>query len=140
MTERVRDFMTIDPITVAQSASVREAARAMRDSDVGDVIVLDDSQQLCGIVTDRDLAIRVIAEGMDPAETNLAEICSRQVEALSPVDEVGDAIKLMRRKAIRRLPILEDGKPVGIVSLGDLAATLDPDSPLADISTAPPNR
>lgn len=139
MAQSIRDVMTTEPITIPQSASVQDAAQAMRDSDIGDVIVLDDSQQMCGIVTDRDIAIRSVAEGKDPRETLLGAICSREVHSLSPEDSVGDAVRLMTESAIRRLPIVEDGRPVGIVSLGDLAVTQDPESGLADISSAPAN-
>lgn len=111
----------------------------MRDQDIGDVIVLDDSQELFGVVTDRDLAVRLIAEGRDPAGVTIGEVCSRDLQTLSVDDSVGDAVRLMSEKAIRRLPVIEDGRPVGIVSLGDLAATQDPESALADISAAPPN-
>ena len=111
----------------------------MEKSHIGDVIVLDESSEVCGIVTDRDIALRVVAQGRDPAGTKLGEVCSRDLESLTPDDTVGDAVRLMTEKAIRRLPVTEGGKPVGIVSLGDLAATEDPESGLADISEAPPN-
>lgn len=139
MAQSIMEVMTTDPITIPQRASVQEAAQAMRDSDIGDVIVLDDSEQVCGIVTDRDIAVRFVAEGKDPAGTLLEEIYSRELQTLSPKDSVGDAVRLMSEKAIRRLPVVDEGKPVGIVSIGDLAATQDPDSALADISAAPPN-
>lgn len=139
MAQSIKDIMTVDPVTISQSASVQEAAQAMRDSDIGDVIVLDDSEQVCGIVTDRDLAVRFVADGKDATSTNLGEVCSRDVQVLSPEDSVGDAVRLMSGKAIRRLPVVEGGRPVGIVSIGDLAAVEDPDSALADISSAPPN-
>lgn len=139
MAQSIMEVMTTDPITIPQRASVQEAAQAMRDSDIGDVIVLDDSEQVCGIVTDRDIAVRFVAEGKNPAGTPLGEIYSRELQTLSPKDSVGDAVRLMSEKAIRRLPVVDEGKPVGIVSIGDLAATQDPDSALADISAAPPN-
>jgi signal-transduction protein with cAMP-binding, CBS, and nucleotidyltransferase domain len=139
MAQSIREVMTANPISIPQSASVQEAAQAMSDSDIGDVIVLDDDEKICGIVTDRDIATRVAAEGKDPSETLLGEICSRDVQALSPDDSVGEAVRLMSDKAVRRLPVLENGSPVGIVSLGDLAATEDPESALADISAAAPS-
>lgn len=94
---------------------------------------------MCGIVTDRDIVIRALAVGKDPSETLLGEICSRDLQTVSAEDSVGDVVRLMSEKAIRRVPVVEEGRPVGIVSLGDLAATQDPDSALADISSAPPN-
>jgi CBS domain-containing protein len=139
MAQSIRDVMSLDPITVPADAGIATAARAMKESDIGDVLVLDDSDQVCGIVTDRDIVLRVVAEGRDPSETKLGDICSRELETLTPDDTVSDAVKLMSKKAIRRLPVIEGGRPVGIVSLGDLAIDQDPDSGLADISEAPPN-
>jgi CBS domain-containing protein len=125
-------------ISMPMTSTVAEAARKMRDADIGDVIVLDDGQ-LRGIVTDRDIVIRAIADGRDPATVKLGDICSRDLTTLSPTDTVDDAVRLMRDKAIRRLPVVEQGKPVGIVSLGDLAVSQDPHSALGNISAAAPN-
>jgi CBS domain-containing protein len=135
----IRDVMTPDPRTFPQTAPVVEAARVMREADIGDVIVLDDGDEICGIVTDRDIVVRTVAEGQDPSQARLGDICTRDPATLSPEDSVGDAVRLMTDKAIRRLPIVESGKPVGIVSLGDLAVSHDPESGLADISAAPAN-
>lgn len=117
-----------------------DAARAMRDSDSADVIVVDDSEQLCGIASDRDVTIRAIAKRRDLTSTKLAEICSRQPHPPGAEDSVSDALRLMTGKAIRRLPVVQAGKLVGVVSLGDLARRpRDPEFALADISGAPPN-
>jgi signal-transduction protein with cAMP-binding, CBS, and nucleotidyltransferase domain len=137
MGQSIRGVMSTDPVVLQQEASIQEAAQAMREQDIGDVIVLDDSQQICGIVTDRDIAVRAVAQGRDPQSVTVGEICSRDLQTLSPDDDVGDAVKVMSEKAIRRLPVVDNGRPVGIVSLGDLAVTRDPDSVLADISAAP---
>jgi len=110
----------------------------MRDSDIGNVIVVDNGH-ICGIVTDRDITIRGVAEERNIARLKLADICSRELATLSPQDSVEDAVRLMREKAIRRLPVVEGGKPVGVVSLGDLAVTQDHRSALGNISAAPPN-
>jgi signal-transduction protein with cAMP-binding, CBS, and nucleotidyltransferase domain len=133
----IREVMTKDPVTCSASDPIIEAARAMRENDIGDVVVLDDSQQICGILTDRDITVKVVAEGKDVTTTTIGEFCTRDVETLTPDDTVGDAVAMMSKKAIRRLPIVENGKPVGIVSLGDLAVTQDPESVLAGISAAP---
>jgi CBS domain-containing protein len=135
----IKEVMKSDPVTIEAAAPVSEAAKAMRDADIGDVIVLDDADQVCGILTDRDIAVRLVAEGRDPTQTKLGEVCSGEVFALKPDDSVSDAVRLMSEKAVRRLPVLDGGKAVGIVSLGDLAETQDPESALADISAAPPN-
>ena len=139
MAQLVRDVMTPNPVALQAASSLVEAALAMRDFDVGNVLVLDDGQ-ICGIVTDRDIVVRGIAGGNYPATVKLGEICSRELTTLSPTDTVEDAVSLMRQKAIRRLPVVENGQPVGILSLGDLALEKDPHSALGDISAAPPNR
>ena len=139
MGDVVRDLMTTDPITVPASASVADAAKRMRDSDVGPVIVLD-GDTVCGIVTDRDITIRAVAEGKNPKTMKVGEICSKDLTTVEPSAKVDEAVRLMREKAVRRLPVVENGRPVGIVSLGDLAVEQDRDSALADISAAPPNQ
>lgn len=139
MAKYVRDLMTPKPVTLSAASTLVDAAIAMRDFDVGAVIVVDNSQ-LYGIATDRDIVVRAIANGSYPATTQLAEVCSRELTTLSPSDTVSEVVRLMRERAIRRLPVVENGQPVGIVSMGDLASEQEPDSPLADISAAPPNR
>jgi CBS domain-containing protein len=136
----VRDVMTPDPVTVRASDSIVQAARAMRDNDIGPVIVLDDNGTACGIITDRDVVVRGLAEGADPQTMTVGELCSSELFTLTPDDPVDQAVELMRQKAVRRMPVLEGQTPVGIISLGDLALQQDPDSALGDISAAPPNR
>jgi CBS domain-containing protein len=139
MAQTVGDIMTTDLVTLPATATAVEAARAMRTSDIGDVIVLEDSRML-GIVTDRDIVVRTVAEGREPASTPIGEICSRELTTVSPNTDVNDAVALMRERALRRLPVVKDGRPVGIVSLGDLAVERDRRSALGEISAAPPNR
>ena len=139
MAQLVQDVMTPNPVALEATASLVEAALAMRDFDVGAVLVLDNGQ-VRGIVTDRDIVVRAIANGNYPATVKLAEICSQELTTLSPTDSVEEAVALMRDKSIRRLPVVEHGHPVGIVSLGDLAIEKDPHSALSNISAAPPNR
>jgi CBS domain-containing protein len=138
MAQQVRELMTSNPVTLPGTASVYEAARAMRDTEIGDVIVIE-HHQVCGIITDRDIAVRVVAEGKDPATTTLADICSHALLTVKPTDSVEEALRLMRTHTIRRLPVVEEGKAVGIVSLGDLAVEREPDSVLGEISAAPPD-
>jgi CBS domain-containing protein len=139
MAQYLREIMTQHPLSLEASDSIVAAARTMRDGNVGDVVILEKGQ-IQGILTDRDIVVRALAEGRDPARTTVGEICSRELTVLSPTDSVGDAVKVMRDKAIRRLPVVEGGRPVGIVSLGDLAVERDPESALGGISAAPPNR
>jgi CBS domain-containing protein len=130
--------MQSNPICLPAITSITAAAVAMRDIGIGDVIVEEDGQ-VCGIVTDRDITVRVVAEAVYPNHVALSDICSRELTAVTPTDSVEEVVKLMSNKALRRLPVLDQGRPVGIVSLGDLAVESDPDSVLAAISAAPPN-
>ncbi len=139
MAQYLRDIMTQRPVTVQATDTVVAAARSMRDGNIGDVVVVD-NEQIQGILTDRDIVVRALAEGRDPARTTVGEICSRELTTVSPDDAIGDAEKVMRDRAIRRLPVVEGGRPVGIVSLGDLAVEKNPESTLGGISAAPPNR
>jgi CBS domain-containing protein len=138
MAQPIRELMTPNPVSMPGTASVHEAARAMRDADIGDVIVIE-HHQVCGIITDRDIAVRVVAEAKDPAATALADICSHSLLTVKSTDSVEHAVRLMRIHTVRRLPVVEEGKAVGIVSLGDLAVERDPDSVLGEISAAPPD-
>jgi CBS domain-containing protein len=138
MAQQIRELMTSNPMVLPGTASVHEAARAMRDAEIGDVIVLEHNQ-VCGIVTDRDIVVRLVAEARDPTSTPLADLCSHALVTVRPTDPIEDAVRLMRTHAIRRLPVVEGGQAVGMVSLGDLAVERDPHSALGEISAAPPN-
>src|SRR5512144_535622 len=120
MHEKVRDYMTRDPVALQATDSVEAAADAMRQRDIGNVLVLE-RDKILGIVTDRDIVVRVVAERRDPRGTKLAEVSSRELSTLSPEDSIEDAISVMQNKAVRRLPVIENGRPIGIVALGDLA-------------------
>lgn len=134
---KVRDAMTANPIEIQMDATLAEAAMAMKGADVGAMLVLEDGT-LRGIVTDRDIAIRAVAESKDPS-TKVREIVSSDLVTVAPDDDLDDTARLAREKALRRFPVVENGQPVGIVSLGDLALAQDPNSALADISAAPAN-
>lgn len=137
--ETVADVMTSDVISVASSASAYEAAELMRDHDIGDVLVMDNGS-VSGVVTDRDLVVRVLADHMDPGSTTVAEVSSDDVVSVRPDAPVSAAVQLMRDRAVRRLPVIgDDGQVQGMLSIGDLAVSEDPTSALADISAAPPN-
>ncbi len=138
MAQSIREVMTKDPITLPADRPVIEAARCMRDRDIGDVIVTE-GDRIIGILTDRDIVVRVVAEGRDPATTTLGEVATGSLATVSPDDSVDDAVRLIREHNVRRLPVVENGRPVGVVTIGDLAMDLDRRSALADISAAPPN-
>jgi CBS domain-containing protein len=136
MAELVRDIMTPDPVALPADTPVHQAAIAMRDQDIGDVLVVD-GDQLHGIVTDRDLVVRGLAERDDLSDCTLREVCTRQPITATPEDDADSAIIRMRQNAVRRIPVVDGGRPVGVLSLGDAAIDKDPNSALANISAAP---
>jgi len=138
MAQKIRDVMTPDPVTCDAEDSVMDAARAMKDHAIGDVIVVDGGR-ICGVVTDRDLVVRVMAEGKDANMTPLREVCTREVVTLSPDDDADRAVRMMTERAVRRIPIVERNDVVGVVTIGDLAMERDAHSALATLSAAPPN-
>ena len=138
MADKVRDVMTSDLVTLASTETVAAAAKQMRDADVGDVIVVD-GDRVVGLVTDRDIVVRGIAEDLDPFTTALTSVCTHDLVTVGPDDSIDSAVQRMREHAVRRLPVVADGKPVGVVTLGDLAVERDTDSALAEISASEPN-
>jgi CBS domain-containing protein len=134
----IRDVMTSPAVGVPETTSLVEAARQMRFADIGDVIVVD-GDRVQGIVTDRDIVIRALAEDRDPTTTTVGDIASRDTVMVEPQQPASEAVQLMRDRALRRLPVCEDGHLVGVVTLGNLAEARDPESALADISAAPPD-
>ena len=133
-------MMTAGPIMVALQTSLAQAAQVMRDLDTGDVLVADSGGALYGIVTDRDIVTRAVADGLDVTMTPVQAVITPSPVSVRPDDDASRAVVLMREHAIRRLPVVdEQGKVIGIVSLGDLAIDRDDRSVLADISAALPN-
>jgi signal-transduction protein with cAMP-binding, CBS, and nucleotidyltransferase domain len=139
MVQAVGEVMTDKPVALQAKDTLVDAARMMRDEDIGDVLVMNDDGTLCGIVTDRDITIRATADGKDPSKVNLGDICSQDMVTITAERPVSEAVSLMRSRALRRLPVVESNRPVGIVSIGDLAVELDANSVLASISAAEPN-
>lgn len=138
MARTLGELMSPNPVMLESSSTAAEAARAMKDNSIGDVLVIEDGA-LFGIVTDRDIVTRCIAEGADPASTPVGQICTTDPVSLSATDGPDRAVHAMRENALRRVAIMDDGRPVGVVSLGDLAVALDRESALGEISAAPPN-
>jgi CBS domain-containing protein len=135
---KMRDVMSPDPVSLAPDESVSTAAQAMKEHGIGTVMVVTDGR-LSGLVTDRDIAIRVLAENHDPRTTRVGDIASSDLAVLGPDDDVDQAIRLVRERAVRRIPVVQDGAPVGVVSISDLALKIDQGSALSDVSAAPPN-
>jgi len=138
MAQSIREVMTADPHTVSSDATLQDAAREMKEDDIGAVLV-EDNGTVAGILTDRDIVVRAIGEGRDPSSTKVGDVATRDVKTLTPDSTVEDAIRIVREQNVRRIPVVEDGHAAGIVSIGDLAIERDTDSALADISSAPPN-
>ena len=135
----VREVMTTDVVACPPDASAASAARLMKERAIGDVLVCE-GDHLEGIVTDRDLAVRVLADDQPRSDRPLREICSPAVATVRPDDAIERAVELMKERAVRRLPVCEaDGRLVGVVSIGDLAIERDRRSALGQISAAPPS-
>src|SRR6266508_885430 len=134
----VKDVKTTNVVYLPSETTLAEAARTMREQDIGDVVVADD-QSLTGLVTDRDIVVRAVAERCDPSTTTIGEIVSRDLVTVRPEDTIHSAALLMRDHAVRRVLVCDDRGLVGIVSIGDLAEKIDPDSVLSGISQAAPN-
>jgi CBS domain-containing protein len=120
MSKRVREAMTADPRSVGASASVVEAARLMRAGHIGSLPITDD-ERLVGMITDRDIATRVVAEAADPRLTTVGDVSSGNLVSIAPDEELEEALRLMAHHQVRRLPVVEQGRLVGIVAQADIA-------------------
>ena len=120
MAKSVRDAMTDNPRSISQSAPVVEAARLMREEHIGSLPITDD-EQLVGMITDRDITTRVVAEAADPKTTSVGAVYSRDVVSVEPDNDLDEALQLMARHQVRRLPVVENGRLVGIVAQADVA-------------------
>ena len=138
MAKTLQDVMSTTPVTLPATATVAQAAKRMRDDDIGDVIVMDGGR-VFGILTDRDIVVRAMAADCDPTTTPIRDICTIDLVTMSPGDDVKKAIEVMKDKAIRRIPVCQGDNPIGIVSIGDLAIESHGEKALADISAAAPN-
>ena len=139
---QIRDVMTPDPATVQPGDSLQRAAAQMDELNVG-VLPVTDGGKLVGLITDRDIVVRSTSAGQDPKTARVADAMTVDPQTMGPDTHVLDAIRLMEEHQLRRLPILDDGRLVGIVALGDLAAAGTPEAgeALETISTpAEPDR
>jgi CBS domain-containing protein len=123
MAKSIRDAMTSNPSGVEMSTSVAEAARLMKTEDVGSLPVLE-GERLVGMVTDRDIVIRVVAEGKDPQSSTVGDVASRDLVTVDPQQNLDEALRLMAQHQVRRLPVVEeDGRLVGILAQADVATS-----------------
>jgi CBS domain-containing protein len=120
MAKQVRDVMTPSVRVTSPSQSLAEAAEVMKDENVGSVPVVDDGQ-LVGILTDRDIVIRAVAERRDPQAVKVDEVASRELVTVEPQQDLDEALALMARHQVRRLPVVEDGQLVGMLAQADVA-------------------
>jgi CBS domain-containing protein len=125
MGQRIRDIMTSNPSTIEPNKTVVDAARIMKQEDAG-VVPVTENGRLTGMVTDRDIAIRVVAAGKDPQSTAVHEVASKNLVTLDPEQDLDEALRLMAQHQVRRLPVVEeDGRLVGVVAQADVARVGD---------------
>jgi CBS domain-containing protein len=134
MATTVAEIMAREPETIRADRPVNEAAQRMRAADAGHVVVLD-GDRLAGILTDRDIVVRVMAEGKD-GPTPVRKACSGELSAVSPSTGIDQAAELMRKRAVRRLPVVEGDQVAGGVSIGDFPSTMT-NAPLQRRPTQP---
>ena len=121
MGQNIRDVMTANPSTVEPNSTVVEAARVMKQTDAG-VVPVTENGRLAGMVTDRDIAIRVVAEGKDPQSTPVREVASKNLVTVDPQQDLDEALRLMAQHKVRRLAVVEeDGRLVGVLAQADVA-------------------
>ena len=121
MGQHIRDVMTANPSTVEPNSTAVEAARGMKEADAG-VVPVTEGGRLAGMVTDRDIAIRVVAEGKDPGSTKVGEVASRDLVTVDPQQDLDEALRLMAQHKVRRLPVVEEGgRLVGVLAQADIA-------------------
>ncbi|MFI0485024.1 CBS domain-containing protein [Actinomadura sp. 9N215] len=138
MAQKVNEVMTPVPVAVSPDTSLVQVGDLMRQHGIGDVLVVHEGR-LRGLVTDRDIVVRAVAVEKDMSGTAVADICSTNVVTVAPDADADAAVQLMRRHAVRRIPVVDGDRPIGMVSIGDLAVQRDERSALADISAEPPN-
>jgi CBS domain-containing protein len=139
----IRDIMTADPVCVSEGDSIREVARIMAREDTGVVPVVD-GKKIIGMITDRDIVVRLVAEGRDPSNAHVNEAMTKNVRAVRENDTLNDALNVMSSAQVRRVPVVNDrNEIVGIVSMKDVADTGNKDGKIGqtveNISSAPPN-
>ena len=124
---KVSEIMTRDPKTAQLDSTLEEIATLMKDEDVGAIPIVDDEDELVGIVTDRDIIVRCVADGKEASDTTVEDILSEDLTTIQPDDDVEQAARLMAEKQIRRLPVVQDGELIGMVSIGDISVKNEDD-------------
>ena len=121
MPHNIRDVMTSNPCTIDAEKSVAYAAKMMREEDVGLAPIVE-GEKLIGMLTDRDIAIRVVAEGRNPDQVKVRDVASTRLVTVDPQQDLDEALRMMAKHQVRRLPVVEeDGRLVGVVAQADIA-------------------
>jgi CBS domain-containing protein len=121
MAHNIRDVMTSNPCTIDADKSVAYAAKMMREEDVG-VAPIVEGDRLVGMLTDRDITVRVVADGKDPEQVRVKEVASSQLVSVNPQQDLDEALRIMAKHQVRRLPVVEEGgRLVGVVAQADIA-------------------
>lgn len=133
--KKARDIMTANPQVVTPEDSVTRAAEIMRDSDVGVVPVVEDqgSMRLAGLVTDRDIAVRVVAEGRNSSDIRTRDVMSSDIKTVRPDDDLNRVMELMKSEQVRRIPVCEGDRLVGIIAQADVATEGASDRKTGDV-------
>lgn len=118
---KVKDLMTTNVTTADINSSISEVAQSMKSLDVGSIPVCDNNKHVVGIVTDRDIVLRSVAEGSNVNDTKAEEVMTTQIVSVSPETDIHEAANIMAQRQIRRLPVVDNGRLVGIVAIGDFA-------------------
>jgi CBS domain-containing protein len=137
MAHTVSEYMTPNPTVIEVTDTLRSVAETMATQDLGSLVVAENGA-VVGIVTDRDLVVRGLAAGVG-LDAPVGQLITDSLVAVGPDDGVAEVVQIMRDNAVRRVPVIDGDRAVGVVTIGDLAVALDADSALADISAAPPN-
>jgi CBS domain-containing protein len=137
MAHTVSEYMTPNPTVIEVTDTLRSVAETMATQDLGSLVVAENGA-VVGIVTDRDLVVRGLAAGVG-LDAPVGQLITDSLVSVGPDDGVAEVVQIMRDNAVRRVPVIDGDRAVGVVTIGDLAVALDADSALADISAAPPN-
>jgi len=127
MATRASDIMSKDVRVIREEETVREAAERLAQDDIGVLPICDERKQIRGMLTDRDIVVHVVARGMDPATTRARDMEQGELITLRPDDSIQHACDLMAQHKVRRLPVVEDGRVVGMVSQADVAKSVPPE-------------
>mgnify|MGYP003576136867 CR=1 FL=1 len=128
------DVMTKNPKTCAPTDNVQQAAQAMKSEDVGPIPIVGDNGKLEGIITDRDIVLKVVAEGRDPKTTKLTEVMTTDLVTCPPDGDIEETLDLMEDNQVRRIPVVDaSGRLVGIISQADIATRLDDSEKTAEL-------